>query len=70
MVLLDASTHKGPYTITASLGTETVSIKDVLFGDVWLCSGQSNMLFTVDMVNKIDSLNAKLNGDHLFCPQT
>ena len=38
MVLLDASTHKGPYTITASLAAERASINDVLFGDVWLCS--------------------------------
>ena len=27
---------------------ETVSLEDVLFGDVFLCSGQSNMEYTVD----------------------
>jgi len=32
----------GPYTITISDGTP-VTIKDVLIGEVWLCSGQSNM---------------------------
>ena len=26
-------------------GTETISISDVLIGDVWLCGGQSNMAF-------------------------
>ena len=50
MVLLEASSHKGPYTITVSLADERASIKDALYGDVWLCSGQSNMEFTVDMV--------------------
>ena len=57
MVLLDASTHKGPYTITASLAAERASINDVLFGDVWLCSGQSNMEFTVDMVKNSTSIS-------------
>lgn len=32
----------GPYTITISDGDETV-LKDILLGEVWLCSGQSNM---------------------------
>ncbi len=32
----------GPYTITISDGTP-VTIKNVLIGEVWLCSGQSNM---------------------------
>lgn len=32
-----------PYTLEASSGGESVSLKDVLVGDVWLCAGQSNM---------------------------
>ena len=32
----------GPTTVTIA-GPQTVTLKDVLFGDVWLCSGQSNM---------------------------
>lgn len=32
----------GPYTITVSDG-EPISIKNILIGEVWLCSGQSNM---------------------------
>lgn len=42
----------GPYTITVQVENDTVSISDVLFGDVWLCSGQSNMEFTVSMLTK------------------
>jgi sialate O-acetylesterase len=34
----------GPYTITVS-GPQTVTFRDVLVGDVWLCGGQSNMEF-------------------------
>ncbi len=36
----------GPHTLTVS-GKATVEIKDVLVGDVWVCSGQSNMEWTV-----------------------
>ncbi|WP_242916482.1 sialate O-acetylesterase [Pontibacter liquoris] len=32
----------GPYTITVK-GYNTIRIEDVLLGEVWLCSGQSNM---------------------------
>jgi sialate O-acetylesterase len=33
----------GPWTLTVASGDETVLVRDVLAGDVWLCSGQSNM---------------------------
>ena len=34
----------GPYTLTVSNGqTNTITISDLLMGDVWLASGQSNM---------------------------
>jgi len=33
----------GPYDIELKAGTETLVIKDVLVGDVWLLGGQSNM---------------------------
>jgi sialate O-acetylesterase len=32
----------GPFTLTIA-GKETIEAKDVLVGEVWLCSGQSNM---------------------------
>ena len=36
----------GPHTIDVT-GPESVTLKNVLFGDVWICSGQSNMQFGV-----------------------
>lgn len=36
----------GPHTLTIK-GKNTVAFKDVLIGEVWLCSGQSNMEFVV-----------------------
>lgn len=38
----------GPHTLTISGDGTTREIKDVLVGEVWLCSGQSNMAMTVD----------------------
>jgi sialate O-acetylesterase len=39
----------GPYTITVqSKNEQALVIKQVYFGDVWFCSGQSNMSFRVD----------------------
>ncbi|NLB69074.1 MAG: sialate O-acetylesterase [Lentisphaerae bacterium] len=39
----------GPYTlrITSNDKKESVTVKDILVGEVWLCSGQSNMEFPV-----------------------
>ena len=33
----------GPHALTIKSGSETITLKDVLFGEVWLCAGQSNM---------------------------
>ncbi len=43
---LDAEKEGGPYQLTIK-GKEQVVMKGVLVGDVWICSGQSNMEFTV-----------------------
>jgi sialate O-acetylesterase len=40
----------GPFTLTVK-GTRTVTLNDVLIGDVWLASGQSNMEMGVTQVN-------------------
>ena len=37
----------GPYTLTVTSSGQTVSRADILVGDVYLCSGQSNMEFPV-----------------------
>jgi len=46
-LVLPAMPAGGPYTLTARTATRQQSAEDVLVGDVWLCSGQSNMVFSV-----------------------
>lgn len=33
----------GPYTLNITAGKESIQLQDVMSGEVWLCSGQSNM---------------------------
>ena len=50
MVRLKKLKPGGPYEMTIA-GKNTVTVKDVLVGEVWLGSGQSNMVFTVSKKN-------------------
>ena len=43
----------GPYTLTAT-GAQSATINDLLVGDVWLCSGQSNMEWVVANSNNVE----------------
>jgi sialate O-acetylesterase len=54
-VTLDPVFEEGPFDIHVSQplanGTlVTITLHDVLFGDVWICSGQSNMQLTVNLI--------------------
>lgn len=40
-------TAGGPFELNVASGTATAAAKDVLVGDVWICSGQSNMEMSV-----------------------
>ena len=44
----------GPHRVTISGDGGTVTLKDVLFGDVWVCSGQSNMYFRLDRTDRAE----------------
>jgi hypothetical protein len=43
-VIFPAAKAGGPYTLTVS-GRNTIMLDDIMVGEVWLCSGQSNMEF-------------------------
>src|SRR3989304_5163638 len=46
MVKLDAMEAGGPYEMTVQAGN-TITLADILVGEVWVCSGQSNMQWPV-----------------------
>ncbi|GMV99222.1 MAG: 9-O-acetylesterase [Candidatus Hydrogenedentota bacterium] len=51
----------GPHTLTVTVGEETKTINDVLFGEVWVCSGQSNMVWWVNQSNDAEAEIAAAN---------
>ncbi len=53
-VPLKATPAGGPFTLVIA-GTNTITLEDVLVGDVWICSGQSNMGWPVDKSRDAES---------------
>src|SRR5579863_6376834 len=52
-VMLDPLPAGGPLTLSVQ-GKNTANFEDVLVGEVWICSGQSNMQQSVDSSNDPD----------------
>jgi sialate O-acetylesterase len=46
----------GPHSLTVTGESETITIRDVLIGDVWVCSGQSNMEWKLAQTEQADDL--------------
>lgn len=53
---MPASSESGSLTVSRSTGGASVTIQDVLVGDVWLCSGQSNMEMGIGACNVPDEI--------------
>ncbi|MCA9428884.1 MAG: sialate O-acetylesterase [Candidatus Omnitrophica bacterium] len=60
-VTLDSIQSESPLTLKVS-GKNTIELKDILVGEVWVCSGQSNMEWTVERSN--DAENEIKNADY------
>lgn len=63
MATLPAMTAAGPHSLTI-VGSSTMRVADVLLGEVWLASGQSNMAMTVSR-----SLNPEAEAKAADLPQ-
>ena len=64
--------NKTPQTLTVS-GNNKVTLENVLVGEVWLCSGQSNMEWTVSKAADFNSEKAAANFSeirHFKVPRT
>ena len=54
----------GPYTLTVK-GKNTITLQNVLMGEVWVCSGQSNMEWTLQNTNNAESEIKAANYDQI-----
>ena len=66
-VKLPAHKAGGPHTVTIT-GKNSITLENVLIGEVWICSGQSNMQWSVDAANDpdIEKLTAKFPNIRLI----
>jgi sialate O-acetylesterase len=53
------------YELTISDGTKTVTLKNVAVGEVWVCSGQSNMEWSVNISGEPEKVKAGANDKKL-----
>jgi sialate O-acetylesterase len=58
-VYLDKMPAGGPYDLSI-MGADTLIIKNVMVGEVWICSGQSNMEMPLAGWGKIDNFKAEI----------
>ena len=59
-----------PFTLTVQAGTETKVLTDVLFGEVWIAGGQSNMQMPLRAVQGGDQMASLANLYLCPCAET
>lgn len=57
--VLQTPAYGGPYTITLADG-DTLKLKNILIGEVWLCSGQSNMEMPIEGWGKVNNYQQEI----------
>jgi sialate O-acetylesterase len=65
LVHVDLSHDLGPAEILFQQGTDRIVLSDVLVGDVWLCSGQSNMEFALHSASNGPAEVAQADHPHI-----
>ncbi len=55
-----------PHTVAISSGDQKIELTDIVVGEVWICSGQSNMQMTVNSVPKVKALVPKMEHVRTF----
>lgn len=64
-IVLPSQKAGGPYEMIFR-ASNTIVLKNILFGDVWVCSGQSNMELPIDRVkDKYVDIIAKANNSNI-----
>lgn len=70
LVKMKTTEAGGPYTISIKSEKETVTLKNILLGEVWLCSGQSNMQMQMEgfpdqPINNSNDFIAESDNDNI-----
>ncbi|CAN5658755.1 sialate O-acetylesterase [soil metagenome] len=65
MIKIPAQTAGGAYEISITGKSDTVILKNILFGDVWVCGGQSNMQYSLDQISFIEKDTARFKSKQL-----
>ena len=67
-VRLNTCQYGGPYQMTIKGADNSIQFNNILIGDVWLCSGQSNMVWTVGQAAnpEVETANASYPYIRLF----
>lgn len=63
-VKIETPAAGGPFTLTVK-GKNTLTLQNVLIGEVWVCSGQSNMEWTVQNTNNAEAEIKAANYDKI-----
>jgi sialate O-acetylesterase len=61
LVNLKAMNYGGPYDMSLSAKSGSITLKNILIGDVWICSGQSNMEWIIKNTNNAEKEIAESN---------
>ncbi|MEM9885897.1 MAG: sialate O-acetylesterase [Bacteroidota bacterium] len=62
---LPSTAAGGPYEIKINQGNTFLELKNVLFGDVWVCSGQSNMEWTLENSMRFEEEKVNATDDQI-----
>ena len=54
IIKIETPRAEGSYEMTISTESGKIELKNILMGEVWLCSGQSNMVLPVSQVNNAE----------------
>src|SRR5207237_7819826 len=63
---INTASAGGPYTITIKGRANTIVLDNILIGEVWICSGQSNMEMSNTQQIKDELPNSKNDNIRLF----
>ncbi len=64
-IIFNALPAGGPYSLTVQSGNKKIAFNNILMGDVWLCSGQSNMEFRLNQSYEGNKAIASANNKNI-----